>query len=38
MTTTIRTRSGRRSARRAIRSAPDFDMLPGLMNTLPIAK
>ena len=28
-------RSGGRSARRAIRTAPDFDMLPGLLNTLP---
>lgn len=30
-----RTRAGGRNARRAIRSAPKIDMLPGLMNTLP---
>ena len=33
--TKTRTRAGGRSARRAIRTAPDFDMLPGLLNTLP---
>ncbi len=37
MTTETRTRSrsGGRSARRAIRTAPKFDMLPGLVNKLP---
>lgn len=35
MTPRNRTRAGGRSARRALRSAPDFDMLPGLTNTLP---
>lgn len=35
MTTKIRSRAGGRAARRAIRTAPDFDMLPGLTNTLP---
>jgi trimethylamine--corrinoid protein Co-methyltransferase len=30
-----RTRLGGRTARRALRSAPDFTMLPGLTNTLP---
>ncbi|NNE79423.1 MAG: trimethylamine methyltransferase family protein [Silicimonas sp.] len=29
------TRSGGRSARRALRTAPNFDMLPGLVNQLP---
>ena len=32
----IRTRAGGRAARRAIRTAPDFDMLPGLTGTLPL--
>jgi trimethylamine--corrinoid protein Co-methyltransferase len=31
-----RSRLGGRSARRAIRSAPNFDMLPGLTNNLPL--
>lgn len=31
-------RSGGRSARRAIREAPDFDMLPGLVNQLPFCE
>ena len=31
-------RSGGRSARRALRSAPDFRMLPGLENTLPVTE
>ncbi|MGB0439146.1 MAG: trimethylamine methyltransferase family protein, partial [Paracoccaceae bacterium] len=35
MTRPARTRSGGRAARRALREAPDFDMLPGLTNTLP---
>lgn len=30
-----RQRSGGRSARRAMRTAPNFEMLPGLINTLP---
>ena len=32
----IRTRSGGRAARRALRTAPDFDMLPGLVGKLPL--
>lgn len=35
MSKPTRARSGGRTARRAIRTAPNFDMLPGLMNTLP---
>ena len=31
-----RTRAGGRAARRAIRTAPDFDMLPGLLGRLPL--
>ncbi len=33
-----RSRSGGRAARRALRSAPQFDMLPGLKNTLPLCE
>ena len=33
-----RTRAGGRAARRALRTAPDFDMLPGLTNTLPLCE
>ncbi|MEL6450695.1 MAG: trimethylamine methyltransferase family protein [Pseudomonadota bacterium] len=33
--TDIRTRSGGRASRRALRAAPDVAMLPGLCNTLP---
>jgi trimethylamine---corrinoid protein Co-methyltransferase len=36
--TRIRTRAGGRSARRALRSAPQHDMLPGLRNTLPLCE
>lgn len=36
--TTTRVRSGGRSARRALRSAPDFAMLPGLVNSLPLCE
>ena len=35
MTTRQRSRSGGRSARRALRQTRDFAMLPGLTNTLP---
>lgn len=34
----VRTRSGGRSARRALRTAPDFEMLKGLKNTLPFTE
>ncbi|MEX0350862.1 MAG: trimethylamine methyltransferase family protein [Paracoccaceae bacterium] len=34
----IRSRSGGRSARRALRAAPDFRMLQGLTNTLPLCE
>ncbi len=33
-----RTRAGGRSARRAIRTAPNFEMLPGLTGTLPLCE
>ena len=33
-----RIRAGGRAARRAIRTAPNFDMLPGLKNTLPLCE
>ena len=33
-----RTRAGGRAARRAIRTAPNFEMLPGLENTLPLCE
>ncbi|UZD90360.1 trimethylamine methyltransferase family protein [Cognatishimia activa] len=33
-----RTRAGGRSARRAVRTATNFDMLPGLTNTLPLCE
>ncbi|MDP5219550.1 trimethylamine methyltransferase family protein [Ruegeria sp. 2205SS24-7] len=36
--TAIRSRSGGRSARRALRAAPDFRMLPGLTNALPLCE
>jgi len=36
--TRIRSRSGGRSARRAIRTAPKFDMLPGLSRNLPVCE
>ncbi len=34
----VRTRSGGRAARRALRQAPDFAMLPGLGNKLPFCE
>ncbi|MEM9550817.1 MAG: trimethylamine methyltransferase family protein [Pseudomonadota bacterium] len=36
--TATRTRSGGRAARRALRTAPSFDMLPGLTNRLPLTE
>lgn len=36
--TATRTRAGGRSARRAVRTATNFDMLPGLTNTLPLCE
>ncbi|WP_343212009.1 trimethylamine methyltransferase family protein (plasmid) [Aliisedimentitalea scapharcae] len=33
-----RSRAGGRNARRALRSAPNFEMLPGLENTLPLCE
>ncbi|MDB9857481.1 trimethylamine methyltransferase family protein [Amylibacter sp.] len=36
--TPARTRSGGRSARRALRTAPNFQMLKGLKNTLPLCE
>ena len=36
--TAPRSRAGGRAARRAIRTAPNFDMLPGLTNTLPLCE
>ena len=36
--TAHRTRAGGRAARRAIRTAPNFEMLPGLENTLPLCE
>ena len=38
MTEPQRTRAGGRAARRAIRTAPNFDMLPGFENTLPLCE
>jgi len=35
MQTPVRSRSGGRAARRALRSAPDFTMLPGINNRIP---
>jgi trimethylamine--corrinoid protein Co-methyltransferase len=34
----LRSRSGGRSARRALRSAPDFEMLPGLTRNIPVCE
>ncbi|WP_422050851.1 trimethylamine methyltransferase family protein [Shimia sp.] len=36
--TAMRTRAGGRSARRAVRTAMNFDMLPGLTNRLPLCE
>ncbi len=38
MTKPMRSRAGGRAARRALRSAPDFEMLPGLTNKLPMCE
>ncbi|SHE73581.1 trimethylamine---corrinoid protein Co-methyltransferase [Ruegeria intermedia] len=36
--TATRTRTGGRAARRALRTAPSFDMLPGLTRTIPLCE